>query len=410
MYSRSVLPSAHDATGLFKRPRTSGPMVRDMQHDVVIIGAGQAGLAVGYYLAEAGLDFAILDAGRRVGDSWRKWWDSLRLFTPGRYNALPGAPPPGDPTACPGKDELADYLEAYAARWQLPVQLRTPVRRLRRTPAGFELDTPQGLRRARIVVVATGSHATEVVPSFASELEPSIHQATAATYRNPAQLPTGDTLVVGAGNSGVQIAMELAATRPTALAGRDTGRIPRRILGIDVFRWMDHLGLVEWDAQSWAGRRIVAQVVDKGDPVVGLTRRRIEASGVTRVPPVVGVVDGRPQLRDGRLLDVRAVVWCCGIRPDFGWIEGVTVDARGNPKMHRGRSEELEDLYFAGLRFQMRLGSGLVGGVGRDARELAESIAARLAAVTSGGHTRGPSAPRPGDPGDGALASSSTSE
>jgi putative flavoprotein involved in K+ transport len=216
--------------------------------------------------------------------------------------------------------------------------------------------------------------------------------------------------VVGAGNSGVQIALELAATRATMLAGRDTGRIPRRILGIDVFRWMHHFGLPEWDVHSWPGRRIVAQMTDKGDPVMGLTRRQIEARGVVRVPSVVGVVDGRPQLRDGRVLDVRSVVWCCGIRPEFGWIEGLRVDARGNPSMHRGRSEDLEDLYFAGLRFQMRLGSGTVGGVGRDARELAESIEARLAALSSGAHTRGSSAPRPGYPGDGSRASSSVFE
>jgi putative flavoprotein involved in K+ transport len=349
-----------------------------MDKDVIVIGAGQAGLATGYWLRRQGLDFAIVDGGERVGDAWRTRWDSLRLFTPGRFNDLPGMPCPSGAEDCPTKDELADYFEAYAARFELPVQLRTRVGRLARAGRGFELDTSQGRATARVVVVATGSHATPVVPSFAVDLDPAVVQANACTYRNSGQLPPGPTLVVGAGNSGVQIAMELAATRPTILAGPSTGRIPRRVLGVDVFRWIEHVGLMRWRADSPLGRHIVGRIAGRGDPVIGTTRREIDAAGVERRGRVVGVQGGRPVLADGTVVDVRSVVWCCGIRPDFGWIDGLRVDARGNPEHVGGRAVGFDDLYFAGLRFQRLLGSGLVGGVGRDAEVLAETIAARL--------------------------------
>ncbi len=349
----------------------------DEQHDVVVIGAGQAGLAIGYYLARAGADFVILDAGARVGGAWRGYWDSLRLFTPRRYNHLPGMPFHGDPEAFPHKDEVADYLEAYAAQLALPVRLGVRVTRVRRARDRFEIETPDHVLRARTVVVATGSHASAIVPGFAGELDPAIVQMTANQYRNPTQLPPGDVLVVGAGNSGVQIAMELAATRPTWLAGPSTGRIPLRILGHDVLWWIDALGIMRLDVGSAIGRRIVTRMRANGDPVIGVTARDLRTAGVRRRARVVGVDGGLPKLGDGSIVPVQTVVWCCGLRPDFSFIEGLATDESGVPRHTRGRAEALDGLYFMGLRAQNRVGSATIAGAGLDAMEISAEIVAR---------------------------------
>lgn len=353
--------------------------------DVIVIGAGQAGLATGYWLSRAGLDFMILDRGDRVGDAWRRHWDSLRLFSPTRSNHLPGMQLPGEPWAFPTKDEVADYLEAYAARFDLPVLAGARVRRMRRVDDQFELETDDHCFAAKRVVVATGSHAAAVVPEWASRLDPSILQLTAKRYRNAREIPLGDVLVVGAGNSGVQIAMEIAATRTTWLAGRDTGCLPRRILHHDVSFWMDLLGVMRIDVESALGRSIVARIGHKGFPVVGISRAEIAARGVRRVPCADGVEHGKPRLSDGRILDVRSVVWCCGLSPDLSFIEGLSTDEHDSPRHARGCSEEIDGLYFMGLRFQSRLGSDLLGGVGRDAEEITGAI---LTSLGAGGSRR----------------------
>jgi putative flavoprotein involved in K+ transport len=224
--------------------------------------------------------------------------------------------------------------------------------------------------------VATGSHASAVVPRWASELDPSIVQMTAKQYHNPGELPPGDALVVGAGNSGVQIGMEVARTRTTWLAGRDTGRLPRRILHHDVSFWTEALGIMRIDVESSLGRSIVARIGHAGFPVVGISRAGIAASGIRRAPRVEGVEKGKPRLADGRTLDVRSVVWCCGLRPDFSFVDGLSPDEHGFPIHHRGRSEEVDGLFFVGLRFQRRLGSDLLGGVGVDAEEIVRDLAA----------------------------------
>ncbi|HET6569762.1 MAG TPA: NAD(P)/FAD-dependent oxidoreductase, partial [Rhodothermales bacterium] len=206
--------------------------------DTIVIGAGQAGLAAGYYLARRGHDFLILEHNVRLGENWRKRWDSLRLFTPAIYSSLPGMPFPSAPYHLPGKDEVAAYLEAYAARFGLPVRLNTMVNAVRHEGDRFGVYTDGGLLTARNVIVATGAFQTPALPSFAADIDPTITQVHSSGYRNPEQLPPGPVLVVGAGNSGAQIALELAASREVWLAGPDVGHLPRRILGKDLFWWI----------------------------------------------------------------------------------------------------------------------------------------------------------------------------
>ncbi|HEX6644967.1 MAG TPA: NAD(P)-binding domain-containing protein [Gemmatimonadales bacterium] len=342
--------------------------------DVIVIGGAQAGLSAGCELSRHGLRFVILDAEARTGDGWRRRWDSLRLFTPARYSGLPGLPFPGPPYHLPSKDEVADYLEQYARHFRLPVRLDSRVRAVRRAPWGFEVETGDEVLRAANVIVATGPFQRSRIPAFAAELDPGIVQLHSSEYRNPPQLPPGHALVVGAGNSGAQVAIELAATRRVRLAGRDTGRIPRRLLGRDIYDWIwPILGL---SVDSRLGRRMAARMARHGDPLVGITQDDLAAAGVERTGRVVGVRDGLPLLDGGVAADVRSVIWSTGFKPDLSWLDLPALDERGRP-MHRRGISPVPGLYFLGQRLQARLGSSLIGGVGRDAREVVAHIANR---------------------------------
>jgi putative flavoprotein involved in K+ transport len=336
-------------------------------YDTVVIGAGQAGLAAGYHLSRAGARFLILDGGRRIGESWRRRWDSLRLFTPNRHNGLPGLPFPGDPSALPGKDEVADYLEGYAARLGLPVQLEARVSALDHGGSQFVVRSTMGNYTATSVIVATGAFNRPHTPAFGAALSSGIHQLHSSDYQSPSQLPEGDVLVVGAGNSGAQIAIELAATRRVWLSGRDTGHIPRRVLGRDVYDWLWPT-VMQRSAQSWLGRRLTEGRLFAGDPLVGLTRRDLERSGVVQVGRTIGVRDALPVVEARQTpLDIAAVVWCTGFRPRFDWIHLPVFGSTGYPVHDRGIVRVEPRLAFLGLRFQSSLSSSLLGGVGEDA-------------------------------------------
>ena len=367
------------------------------RYDTVVIGAGQAGLAVGYYLVRQGRDFVILDAHARVGESWRRRWDSLRLFTPARLTRLPGLPFPGRGGDFPTKDELADYLESYAARFALPVQLGVRVDELTRDGDRYLLAA--GVRRleADHVVVATGAYATPRVPAFAGRLDPAITQLHAADYRRPGQLRDGPALVVGAGNSGAEIALELARGRPTWLAGRDPGHLPRLFaigglafhLGSSAAR-----GLPLLTADTRPGRWLLrqARAYTGGRPVVRVRPEDLAKAGVQRMPRVAGVGAGRPVLEDGRVLEVANVVWCTGFGRDFRWIGLPVCDAAGEPIHHRGVVGTEPGLYFAGLPFQSSVLSGDVAGAGPDARHVVAQLAARAGAGKPARHLLGSSA------------------
>ncbi|WP_426450158.1 flavin-containing monooxygenase [Paenibacillus sp. S-38] len=343
---------------------------------VLIIGGGQAGLACAQALAKLGIEALVLDAGAESGASWRSRYDSLRLFTPRRLSALPGLALPGDPEGFPGKDELADYLLRYARHFGLSVRSGTRVDRLIRRGAGFAAVTPEGVYTARIAIAAGGAFGRPRLPDFAPALAPRIVQLHSAAYRSPVQLPLGPVLVAGSGNSGAQIAAELAADRPVLLASRHAVRfLPLTLLGRSTFGWMNTLGLLSAPRESAVGRVMRRQP----DPIFGLELQGLSRQGRVRWKPgVTGAAGDRVRFADGSEEQPAAVVWATGFLPDYGWIdvEGAR-DGQGLPLHKRGVSP-VEGLYYAGLPWQHTRSSALICGAGRDAAYLAEHIAARL--------------------------------
>jgi putative flavoprotein involved in K+ transport len=364
--------------------------------NTVVIGGGQAGLSVGYHLARQGVPFVILDASARLGDIWRQRWDSLRLFTPSRFAGLDGMrfPAPGD--VFPTKDAMGDYLEAYARAFSLPVRSGVRVDRLSRLGHRF-LVSAGGLRlEAENVVVAMANHQRARTPPFASELRPDIVQLHSFDYRNPRQLQDGDVLVVGAGNSGAEVALEAVREHRTWMAGRDTGHVPFRIEGLAgrlllvrlVLRVLFHRILT---VSTPMGRRARPKMLRRGGPLVRIKPRDLAAAGVLRVPRVAGVRDGRPLLEDGRTLDVANVVWCTGYHPGFSWIDLPVFEPDGLPRHERGVVPEMPGLFFVGLHFLYAVSSEMIHGVGRDAARIADLVAAR-AGVGAGRHSQSPAA------------------
>ena len=355
-------------------------MKRD--YETIVVGAGQAGLAAGYDLGRAGVDFTLLDAHEEVGASWARRWDSLRLFTPVRYNALPGLRFPGKPYALPGKSDVAAYLQRYARTFSLPVQGGVAVTALHRRAGRFVLTTSRGQFTAASVIVATGANQRPYVPAFAAALSPAIVQTHSVDYRGPAQLPGGKVLVVGVGNSGAQIALELAgAGREVLLSGRDTGSLPRRLLGRDIYDWLWPT-LMRPAVDSFLGRRLMNGRLFSGDPLVGMTPRAFARPGLSRVGRTLSAEEGLPLLEGhGVARDISSIVWCTGFRPDFGWIELPVLGMGGYPLHRRGIASGMPGLGFVGMRFQHRMGSALLGGVGEDAAYVAGRIAGHVRAL-----------------------------
>lgn len=350
------------------------------RYDTVVIGGGQAGLTAGYYLSRQQRSFVILDANERLGDAWRKRWDSLRLFTPATFSALPGYRLPGKSWSYPTKDEQADYLEDYAARFDLPVQTGVAVERVSKDGDRFLVSAGACAFEAVNVIVATGAHQIARVPQFAADLDPRIVQLHSSEYRNPSQLQNGNLLVVGAGNSGAEIALELSHSHVCSIAGPKTGQIPVRHgtfparLGFRAFRFLGHHVL---RVDTRLGRKLGPKLIAHGDPLIRTKLRDLAAAGVEHLPRVVGVSDGLPELEDGRVLDVANLVWCTGFRTDFGWIDLPVFDEDGQPRHDRGVVESEPGLCFLGLVFQYSLSSDVLPNRGRDARYLAEHIGRR---------------------------------
>ncbi|MFP3944533.1 MAG: flavin-containing monooxygenase [Alphaproteobacteria bacterium] len=350
--------------------------------DTVVIGGGQAGLAVGYYLRKRKADFVILDAGERVGDAWRNRWDSLRLFTPARFNGLPGMRFPAPPTHYPTKDEVADYLEAYAGRFKLPVRNGCRVEKLSKSGDGFIVSTGNGNFMARNVVVAMSNYQLPGIPEFASKLSPEIVQLHAGEYRNPGVLREGGVLVVGAANSGCEIALDCAKAHRTWLSGRHPGHVPFRIeswfgrhIGVPfVVGLLFHRIL---SVGTPIGRKVRPKLVGSVGPNVRIKPKDIAAAGIETVPKTVGVKNGKPVLEDGRVLDVANVIWCTGYRPDFSWVDLPVFGDEDDPKepLHdRGVVASEPGLYFVGLFFLRSITSSFLRGVGRDAKHVVKVL------------------------------------
>jgi putative flavoprotein involved in K+ transport len=352
---------------------------RDPEYfETVIIGGGQAGLTAGYYLSQQDRPFVILDAHERIGDAWRKRWDSLRLFTPACFSSLPGLPIPAPAWSYPTKDELADYLEGYAERFELPVRTGISVDVLSKAGNGrFVVSAGEQRFEADNVVVATGAHRIPKLPDFAPELDPRIMQLHSSEYRNPAQLQEGDVLLVGAGNSGAEIAVDVCSTHRCWVAGPKVGEIPvphgtfRARLGFRAFRFMGHHVL---RTDTRIGRKLGPKLLTKADPLIRTRMKDLAAAGVERLPRVVGVRDGLPVLEDDRVLDVANVVWCTGFKTEFPWIDLPVFGDDAQPLHERGVVESEPGLYFLGLVFQYSFSSDVLPGRGRDAEYIAKHI------------------------------------
>ncbi|HEY7148772.1 MAG TPA: NAD(P)-binding domain-containing protein [Gaiellaceae bacterium] len=344
--------------------------------ETVIVGGGQFGLMAGYYLAKRGRPFVILDANERTGDSWRDRWDSLRLFTPALFSRLPGKRLDMPNWAHPTKDEVADYLEEFAAEFELPVRHGLEVDGLSKEDGRFVVTAGDESFEADNVIVATGAHNIPKTPAFAAEIDPRTVQLHSSEYRNPSQLQDGDVLLVGAGNSGAELAVELRASRRVVLAGPKIGQIPVKHgtfparIGFRVFRFVGHRVLTK---SNPIGRKAAMNIGP--DPLIRTRAQELEAAGVERVGRVTGVAEGRPLLEDGRALDVANVIWCTGFRTDFGWIDLPVFDENGDPEHVRGVVEAEPGLYFLGLIFLHSFSSDVFPNRGRDASYVAKHIA-----------------------------------
>jgi putative flavoprotein involved in K+ transport len=366
--------------GRFKRSKGAGTMQRLDRYETVIIGGGQAGLSVGYHLQRNGRPFVILDASERVGDSWRERWDSLRLYSPAFRDGLAGMPFPASGSTYPTKDEMGDYLEAYAERFSLPVRSGVAVATLTREHGQFVASAGEDRFQADNVVVATGGFQKPYTPAFAGELDPSITQLHSNDYRNLSQLQDGPVLVVGASHSGADIAYEASGSHHVVLSGRDTGQLPvpiesrRGRLG---FRALVFAGTHVLNVDTPMGRKMRPHVRNGGGPLLRYRRKDLRAAGVERVlDRTVGVDGGLPVLGDGRVLDVRNVVWCTGFRPDYAWIRfPFEIGEDGYPVQYRGVSASTPGLYFAGMPFLHSFASMLVAGAARDGERVARHIA-----------------------------------
>jgi putative flavoprotein involved in K+ transport len=345
---------------------------RPERFDVVVIGAGQAGLAIGYLLARQGRRFVILEAAGAVGAAWRGRWDSLVLFTPRRYDALPGLAFPGDPDGYPTRDEVIAYLDRYAATFELPIDFNSAARSLSQEDRGFRIEAGGRRIAADQVVVATGPFQQPRTPKVADQLAPDVFQAHSTGYHRPSEVPDGRVLVVGGGNTGFQIAKELTATHAVELAiGSRQTPLPQKLLGRDLFWWLTKLGVLTKTVDSRVGRRARDR-----DTLIGSSPRDLKRRhGVTLRPRVVGASGRTVTFADGSEQEFDAVIWATGYRPDHAWIEAAVLDGDGHVRHRRGVTDA-PGLYFLGLSWQYTRGSALLGWVKDDAEFIAAEIAA----------------------------------
>lgn len=359
------------------------------RHEVIVVGGGQAGLAMGYFLREQGRDFTILEAGDEPARAWRERWDSLRLFTPARYSALPGPAFPGDGDRYPTRDEVATYLTDYARELGLPVQLGQPVRSLRRVDDAYVLESEGCTYAAEQVVVATGPFQVPRVPPIADKLDSSVVQLHSSEYRRPGDLPEGAVLVVGGGNSGFQIAEELASSHHVHLAvGTRQTPLPQRLLGRDLFWYLEAIGLIRKSLDTRIGQRLSGRDM----LLIGSSPRGIRRRGVEIHPRAISAEGSTITFSDGGKLDVAAAIWATGFRSDYSWIEAPVFDEGGKPVHRRGVTES-PGLYFLGLTWQYTRGSALIGWVKDDAEYLAQRIA-ELSPASPSSASRGTKSPQ----------------
>jgi putative flavoprotein involved in K+ transport len=356
----------------------------ESRYEVIVVGGGQAGLAIGYFLAQQGRAFTILEAEREPAAAWRARWDSLKLFTPLRYSSLPGLPFPGDPDSYPTRDEVAEYLTGYARHFELPVELGSRVRSIRRTNGTYLLEVDDRTYEADQVVVATGPFQVPFVPSIAERLDASVVQLHSTEYRTPQDIPEAPVLVVGGGNTGLQIAEELSASREVhvSIGSRQTP-LPQRVLGRDLFWYLEATGLIRKTTASRIGRRLEGR-----DTLIGSSPRALRRRyGVQLHGRAVDAAGRVVSFDDGDTLDVGCVIWATGFRVDHSWIDVPVFDGEGRVVHQRGVSES-PGLYFLGLSWLHTRGSALIGWVKDDAEYIAHKI--NTFQRTAAAHARAP--------------------
>jgi putative flavoprotein involved in K+ transport len=340
------------------------------EHEVAVVGAGQAGLAMGYFLARQGRRFVILDSADSIGSAWRTRWESLKLFTPRRYSSLPGMQFPGDGEGCPTRDEVIAYLEGYAAAFELPVELNSEVRRLTVDGERFALELADCTVLADQVVAATGPFQKPFVPALAAGTAPEVVQLHSTRYQRPDQVPAGTVLVVGGGNTGFQIAKELSPTRNVVLSvGSRQTPLPQRVLGRDLYWWLTKTRILDTSIESRLGRKLSTR-----DTLIGSSPRELRRSGVELKPRAVEAVGRTFRFEDGSSIGADAVIWATGYRPDHSWIDVPVLDEDGRPRHRRGVTDT-PGLYFLGLTWQHTRGSALIGWVKDDAKFIAGQVA-----------------------------------
>lgn len=348
---------------------------RTKHHDTIVIGGGQAGLVTGYYLKQQGRDLVILDGHDRVGDNWRERWDTLELFTNAGDSQLPGLPFPAPDDHLPTKDEMGDYLEAYAKEFDLPVRSGVWVETLSRSGGRYRIETSSGVLTADRVVVATGACPSPKIPAFAKGLDPSVQQMHSSDYQRPRAVNGDRILVVGAGSSGTQIALDLMRRKDKIwLAGRYSGYAPRRLLGFINTLWVVRHTLMNVPVDTPLGKKIARKLGSHGAPVFDIKESEVIEAGIERLPRLSGVRAGKPVFEDGTMLEVDAIVWATGFRQDFGWIDLDVFREDGLPRHYRGVVGEAEGLYFVGLPFLHKGRSLLITDVWMDASYIVEQI------------------------------------
>lgn len=353
-----------------------------MIYDAIVIGAGQAGMAAGYWLKREGQHFLILDRGREAGEMWSSRYKSLKLFTPRTHSALPGLKLEGDPIGFPNKQEMAAYLKKYAAKFELPIRFGSEVVAVRKEEGTFLIHTEREVFQSRALIVATGPFQQPRVPDFASHLPRDIMQLHSSAYQEPSQLQDGPVLVVGGGNSGAQIAAELADTRETYLALAEQPRyLPMSLFGRSLFWWLDLAGILRADSSSWAGQRLRRQ----RDPIFGYElKQAVKCGKVVLKTRAVHAGAAGIQFADGSRLTVRNIVWATGYVTSYGWLQvDGALDANRKVVHTRGVSP-IEGLYYVGLPWQTHRGSSLLAGVGRDAREVVRAMMIQKEGIRNG--------------------------
>jgi putative flavoprotein involved in K+ transport len=352
------------------------------RYEVVVVGGGQAGLAMGYFLAQQGRDFTILEAAEEPAAAWRERWDSLKLFTPVRYNSLPGLAFPGDPDSYPGRDDVAGYLTDYARHFELPVERGSRVRSVRKPNGSYLVELDDRTYEADQVVIATGPFHTPRVPLIAERLDTEVIQLHSSDYRSPVDIPEGTVLVVGGGNTGFQIAEELADSHEVHMSiGSRQTPLPQRILGRDLFWYLDATGLIRKTKDSRIGRRLSGR-----DKLIGSSPRAIRRRGVRLHPRAVAAEGSTVSFEDGTRVDARSVVWATGFGVDHSFIDLPVFDDRGHLVHQRGVTES-PGLYFLGLTWQHTRGSALLGWVKDDAEFIAREISAFVPATSAEART-----------------------